>query len=80
MLEAALSEVPDDFTRGGRCCMKPGCVFNERSPGFPGRATEGSVCRWCNPSVLEAAIDGKAGRGHILQSMSMFNCKDKTVY
>ena len=80
VLEDALSEIPDDLTRSGRCCMKPGCVFNERRPGFPGRATEDSVCGWSNPSVLEAALDGKAGRGHILQSMSMCNCKDKTVY
>ena len=81
MFEAALSKLPDDFSRvGSHYCKKVGCVFNERRPGLPARATEGSLCRWCDPALLATALDGKAGRRHLSQSLSMMYCRDKTVY
>ena len=81
VFQAALSKLPDDFSRvGSHYCKKVGCVYNERRPGLPARATEGAPCRWCNPASLATALESKAGRGHISQSLSMFYCRDKTVY
>ena len=80
VFQAALSKLPDDFSRvRSDYCQRVGCVYNERRPGLPGRATEGSLCRWCDPALL-ATLCWTARFGQISHSLSMFYFKDKSVY
>ena len=80
VLEAALSQLPDDFCRvNSHSCRKRGCVYNEGRHGMTAWASTGDRCWRCDPDVLATSLEVKDASSRIMQNMSTFYARDRAV-